>query len=88
MESLSEKFHHNPLVDPKTGNSIKINSKEYKKLVDKYGEVKIKSPKTGSKITVGKGEYNKLIKQGYSDDELINKEKLKKIEKMRNCCEH
>ncbi len=71
MESLSDKFHKNPLVDPKTGNSIKISSKEYKKLVDQFGEVKIKSPKTGHKITVGKGEYNKLLKEGYNESDLL-----------------
>jgi hypothetical protein len=72
MESYKKQFHTNPLVNPKTGEEVKINSKEYKKLTDKYGDVKIKSPKTGSKITVGKGEYNKLIKTGYTHQQLLS----------------
>jgi hypothetical protein len=72
MESNKQKFHANPLIHPKTGQSITVNSKEYKQLAEKYGHVKIKSPKTGSKITVGKGEYKKLIKSGYTDQQLLS----------------
>src|SRR5258708_24720311 len=71
MESYKVLFHKNPTIDPITGSSVKIGSKEYLKLVKKYGEVKIKSPKTGSKITIGKGEYNKLLKEGYKEEELL-----------------
>lgn len=73
MESTQEKFYRYPYKNPKTKKKIEINGKEYKKLVNKYGEPpKIKSPVTGSKIGIGKGEYNKLIKQGYTDKELIS----------------
>lgn len=72
MESLKDKFHQRPYEDPKSGDPIKINSKAYKKLVEKYGQPKIKSPLTGSKIGVGKGEYNKLIKSGYTEETLFN----------------
>ena len=70
--SRKTKFITSPTIDPRTGNKITIGSKQYKQLVERYGEPnKIISPKTGSKINIGKGEYKKLIKQGYTDDELL-----------------
>ena len=75
MESHRQKFHTNPTIDPKTGTVVKIGSKEYKKLVDKYGEVKRKSPKSQHMITVGKGEYKKL-KSEYTEAQLLGLEPL------------
>ncbi len=65
------KFHLHPNINPKTNLPVIIGSKEYLKLVDEYGEVKIKSPKTGWKIAIGKGEYKKLIKGGYNEENLL-----------------
>jgi hypothetical protein len=72
METDKQKFHNQPNVDPITGDIILINSKRYKELTKKYGPVKIKSPVTNKKITVGKDKYKKLLKQGYTDEQLLN----------------
>jgi len=87
----SEQFKSKPTINPKTKTPIKIGSKEYKKLEERYGEPnKIKSPKTSKKISVNKGEYKKLIKEGYTDDELLygikneKKDKEDKNEKKDN----
>lgn len=70
-------FHKYPNKDPKTNESILIGGEKYKKLVLKYGQPKITSPKTNYKISVGKGEYNKLIAEGYTEHNLLKKEKIK-----------
>ena len=72
METYRSRFYKNPSVDPKTGEQIDINSKRFKQLVKKYGDVRIVSPKSGREITVGKATYNKLLKEGYSVNELLN----------------
>lgn len=70
--SKKSQFKSNPLIDPVNGKAIKINSKRYNELIDKYGEPnKINSPKSKKLISVGKGEYKKLIKEGYTDNQLI-----------------
>jgi hypothetical protein len=81
--NAKDQFHSNPLINPISGKTIKINSKEYQKLVQKYGPVKIKSPKTKRLITVGKDAYNNLLKEGYTDDQLINQD-----EKLNNDIYH
>ena len=44
-------FRTRPFYNPRTNEVIKIDSKEYKKLEEKYGEpVKIKSPKHKRKL--------------------------------------
>jgi hypothetical protein len=75
-ESLMKtKFINNPSVDPITGETIKIGSKKYKNLIEKYGEPnKIKSPKTNKLIGVNKTEYKKFIKEGYTDKQLLMNE--------------
>jgi len=77
METYKDKFLKDPMHDPKTGKLIKIGSKRYKQLVEKYGVPKIKSPKTGYNISVGKGEYKNLLKQGYTDESLLVNKKIK-----------
>ena len=76
METNKSRFHKNPTIDPKTGDYIDINSKRFKRLVKKYGDVKIVSPQSGREISVGKSTYNKLLKGGYSVDELFNSDEL------------
>jgi hypothetical protein len=78
FETNKKKFQANPLKNPKNNEDVVINSKEYKKLVKKYGPVKIKSPKSNYLITVGNPEYNKLIQSGYTDKQLLeSKTKIK-----------
>ena len=72
METNKSRFYNNPIIDPKTGNQIDINSRKFRHLVKKYGDIKVVSPKSGREITVGKIAYNQLIKQGYTHDELLN----------------
>ena len=75
METNRSRFYNNPTIDsplgaaitdrtPKTGDIIDINSKRFKELVKKYGDIKIVSPKSGREITVGKITYNQLLKEG------------------------
>jgi len=72
MLSKKDLFKSNPTIDPRNGHVITIGSKEYKQLVNKYGEPhKIKSPKTNKLISIGKGTYNQLKTLGYTDDQLI-----------------
>lgn len=74
METLSKKqqFLQNPFIDPENGNVLKINSKRYKELINKYGQPKVKSPKSHKLISVGKGEYKNLIKEGYTHEQLLS----------------
>jgi hypothetical protein len=70
MEKVSKKqqFRNKPYIDPRTGNVIKIGSKEYKALEKIYGEPnKVKSPTSLKLISVNKIAYKKLIKDGYTD---------------------
>lgn len=68
-----EQFKKEPYKNPITGELVEIGSREYEKLVKKYGQpYKIKSPKTGRKIIIGKGEYTKLKNDGYTDEQLLN----------------
>ena len=72
MDPSEEAFKTLPIIDPRTGDDIKINSKEYKQLVKLYGEpYPIQSPSNGKMIPVGKVAYNNLIKQGYTDKEIL-----------------
>lgn len=83
MDSLSEQFRLVPIINPKTGNDVVVNSKEYHQLVDKYGEpYKVRSPKTQVFITVGKATYNNLITDGYTPKEIIIGVKYKKRARM------
>lgn len=79
METYEQKFHITPNKHPKTGQDIVIGSREYLKLVEKYGDPKVTSPKTGYKITVNKGEYQKLLKEGYTEQDLLSNIKYGKI---------
>jgi hypothetical protein len=73
--SKKTNFRNNPSIDPITGDTIKIGSKKYKQLVEKYGEPnKIRSPKTNKLIGINKIEYKKLKKEGYTDNQLIMNE--------------
>ena len=72
MESNRSRFYNNPTIDPKSGDPIEINSKRFKQLVKKYGDVKVVSPKSGREIIVGKITYNNLLKDGYTVNELLN----------------
>lgn len=73
MESNKDKFLKNPTVHPKTGEKIKIGSKEFVKLAEKYGYPKIKSPKSKTSIAIGKITYNNLIKnKEYTEDYLLS----------------
>lgn len=70
---LSEKdlFLSYPTINPQTGESIDIHSKEFKTLTNIYGIPKIKSPKSKRQISIGGNAYKKLLAEGYTDDVLL-----------------
>jgi hypothetical protein len=82
MESKKQKFLKYPNINPSSNKEIEIGGKEYKKLVEKYGEpLKINNPITQHKISVNKGEYKKLLKRGYTHEQLLYPIKNVKKEK-------
>ena len=76
---LSEKdmFLLYPTINPQTGKTVDIHSKEFKTLKNIYGIPKIKSPKTNRQISIGGSTYKNLLRDGYTDDFLLGNETKK-----------
>lgn len=75
--SLQEQFRLYPIIDPETGDEIKIISPAFKKLKYIYGEpYAVKSLKKDKWIRVGKSAYKKLIIEGYNDKDIILKNRF------------